>query len=342
MSRCFQSSEGLLVLPRLRVQNANAISSPLTHGFPSMTAFFGLMWALERKLANTAHALYLDSVGVVCHSHDEQVTDDGYVRKFRLTRNPVDNTGSTAAIVEEGRMHMEISLIFGVSDYRDNNVLQSDDAELSNAAQHITDIVAGMRIAGGSVLPSSQSHYRNRPQLFRLAVDDAEALKKQFRKFCRLLLPGFALVSRQDLLQQRLIAMQSDTPDTTLLDAWLDLSRFNYRPEKLSPTTPEDINTDLPKASDKVTWAHDRNQGWIVPIPIGYAALTPLAAPGEISNLRDSTTSARFVESIYSMGQWLGAHRLREPKDLLWYADYQPDTGIYQCCNDFAVSNEVT
>ena len=39
----------LLVLPRLRVQNANAISSPLTHGFPSMTAFLGLMWALERK-----------------------------------------------------------------------------------------------------------------------------------------------------------------------------------------------------------------------------------------------------------------------------------------------------
>ena len=39
----------LLVLPRLRVQNANAISSPLPHGFPAMTAFLGLMWALERK-----------------------------------------------------------------------------------------------------------------------------------------------------------------------------------------------------------------------------------------------------------------------------------------------------
>lgn len=35
------NSDGLLILPRLRVQNANAISSPLTHGFPSMTAFLG-------------------------------------------------------------------------------------------------------------------------------------------------------------------------------------------------------------------------------------------------------------------------------------------------------------
>lgn len=39
----------LLVLPHLHVQNANAVSSPLTHGFPSITAFLGLMWALERK-----------------------------------------------------------------------------------------------------------------------------------------------------------------------------------------------------------------------------------------------------------------------------------------------------
>ncbi|MEZ5650859.1 MAG: type I-F CRISPR-associated protein Csy2 [Burkholderiaceae bacterium] len=36
----------LLVLPRLRVQNANAISSPLTHGFSSITALLGLTWAL--------------------------------------------------------------------------------------------------------------------------------------------------------------------------------------------------------------------------------------------------------------------------------------------------------
>ena len=48
MSQCPEFTH-LLALPRLRVQNANAISSPLTHGFPAMTAFLGLMWALERK-----------------------------------------------------------------------------------------------------------------------------------------------------------------------------------------------------------------------------------------------------------------------------------------------------
>jgi len=35
--------QAILVLPHLRIQNANAIATPLTHGFPSITAFTGLM-----------------------------------------------------------------------------------------------------------------------------------------------------------------------------------------------------------------------------------------------------------------------------------------------------------
>ena len=53
----------ILVLPHLRVQNANAVSSPLTHGFPSMTAFLGLMWALERKAIRIGIALEFNAIG---------------------------------------------------------------------------------------------------------------------------------------------------------------------------------------------------------------------------------------------------------------------------------------
>ena len=35
--------KAVLVLPRIRVQNANAISSPLTWGFPAVSAFTGLI-----------------------------------------------------------------------------------------------------------------------------------------------------------------------------------------------------------------------------------------------------------------------------------------------------------
>ena len=66
--------QAILVLPHLRIQNANAIGSPLTHGFPSITAFTAVMLALQRKLAQAGVPLQPHVVGVVCHHHQEQVT----------------------------------------------------------------------------------------------------------------------------------------------------------------------------------------------------------------------------------------------------------------------------
>ncbi len=101
---------GLLVLPRLRVQNANAISSPLTWGFPSITAFTGFMQALERKLGADS-TLRFKSIGVVCHGFEPQTTEGGFTRAFHLTRNPLNADGSSPAFVEEGRVHLDITLV---------------------------------------------------------------------------------------------------------------------------------------------------------------------------------------------------------------------------------------
>ena len=72
-----------------------------------------------------------------------------------------------------------------------------------------------------------------------------------------------------------------------------------------------------------------------MPIPVGYAALGPLHVAGTVANARDASTPFRFVESLYSMGEWLGPHRLHTPRDLLWYADSRPDDGLYRCRNDY-------
>ena len=138
--------QAVLVLPRLRVQNANAISSPLTHGFPSITAFTGLMWALERKLGQAGIALQLLKVGVICHAHDEQVVD-GYVKTFRLTRNPVGKDGKTAAIVEEGRIHLDITLVFGVAMPDTAALIQATEDPAQALAQQAAQLLSSMRIA---------------------------------------------------------------------------------------------------------------------------------------------------------------------------------------------------
>ncbi|MBD7923295.1 type I-F CRISPR-associated protein Csy2 [Xanthomonas bonasiae] len=318
MSVC-PAFDHLLVLPRLRIQNANAVSSPLTHGFPSMTAFLGLMWALERKTRAAGLDIAFHAVGVVCHDHQEQVTESGFVKAFRLTRNPVGKDGGTAAIVEEGRIHLELSLMFAVHSERWVRDPATQAADLAT----VVNLLAGMRVAGGSVLPPLQvGRHRQQPQAIALtgSEDDQHAV---FRKLRLRLLPGFALVARDDLLDTRLAELQAHAPDSTRLDAWLSLARINWRYTQ---------DTD----GGKSEWRNDRTgRGWIVPIPVGYGALGELHAPGSVANARDASTRFRFVESLYSAGEWLSPHRLHSPQQLLWYADSQPDAGLYRCRNDY-------
>lgn len=328
-----QQPQAILVLPHLRIQNANAIASPLTHGFPSITAFSGVMWALERKLAQAGVPLQLHGVGVVCHHHQEQVTQ-GYVRTFNLTRNPVGKDGSTAAIVEEGRMHLQLTLVLAVSEKRTPGtpaaLVQGNQAQLDAWAAQAGHILSGMRVAGGSVLPSRPVPGKRVRPWMAIVPEDRVAAEKEFRQWRRQWLPSFALVGRDDLLTQRLQALRASQPTATLLDAWLHAARFNYAP------APEGT---APVPDGQVQWADPQRRkgsGWIVPIPVGYAALTPQAhAAGTVRNARDASVPLRFVESVYALGEWISPHRLTHLGQLLWHAEANEALGLYRCRNGY-------
>jgi CRISPR-associated protein Csy2 len=320
----------LLVLPRIRVQNANAISSPLTWGFPSITAFTGLMTALARRLGGQA-GIRFERVSVVCHDFEAQVSQGGYTRSFCLTRNPVLQNGNTAAIVEEGRVSVDITLVFKVQ----ISTSLLDDTARTECAAKVADLLAGMRIAGGSVMPQLPGSKRKAPSAKLVLVpDDADERDKQFKRLSRQWLPGFALVSRDDLLQKRLNELSESkataAPQLTLLDAWLDLSRINYRANR---TMKIDEATGV--STKTVEWANDSRSGWLTPIPVGYAALAELHPPGKVACARDPALSFCFVESVYSIGQWLSPHRASNIDQLMWQAHYNPVTGLYRCMNDY-------
>lgn len=318
----------VLVLPRLRVQNANAISSPMTWGFPAITAFTGLMTALERRLGREA-GIALLGVGVVCHGFEAQMTTSGYTRAFHLTRNPVLQDGSTAAIVEEGRVHLELTLVFDVR----LGDAQRGDAQRDALAERIAHALAGMRLAGGSVMPAlpATPQRPHRPVL-ALMPDDAGEQHRQFRRLARRWLPGFALVSRDDLLQQRLTELRADHPAASVLDAWLDLSRWNSR----AVAPPEPAGDD---ETAKAEWVNDPRPGWTVPIPVGFTALSVLHPAGSVAGARDMYTPFRFVETVWSMGQWISPHRLRGLEDLIWQTDHDSgqtdEHGLYRCINGY-------
>ena len=315
---------GLILLPRLRVQNANAISGPLSWGFPSPTAFTGFVHALERKLAGQLSDGFA-GVGIISHHFEPQVSQPAGRRHrvFCLSRNPViagykKYEDKAASIVEEGRAHMEISLLIAVRDYFSDNEGQYLAEDLQQAAY-------GMRLAGGSPLyrPGKRHEASWHPIAGNLNDDSTT-----FRKLRRRLLPGFALVQRDDLLQAHLAEMRQTAPASSALDALLDLSRLNFEPV----VTP----ASEPGKPEEVSWKIRKKPGWLVPLPIGYAGISPLYAPGEVANSRDGSTPFRFVESLYSLGEWLSPHRIQSFEQLLWTHEADPENGLYRCRNRHA------
>lgn len=307
-----------LVLPRLRVQNLNSISSPLTWGAPAITAAMGFMHALQRQIPKEKLFL-LTKVGVVIHDFESQMNGD-YVKKFNLTRNPVGKGGETLGIIEEGRAHATMSLVFGV--FLGGN--STDSLQISELAQQISELAEKMRFAGGSIIPN--------PKNFRSAeialIEESEEAEIKLADLKRSLLPGFALLSRDDLLISHTQELQQHTPEATALDAWLNLSRLNRH----CIVSEKEVDGET---KEIVEWKYDRESGsgWIVPIPVGYSALSELYQAGQVQNARDMTVPFRFVESMYSIGQWCSPHRLFSLDELLWSTSTDHQAGIYRCSN---------
>ena len=310
----------VFVSPRLRVQNANAISSYMTWGFPAISNFTGAMTAVGRRLGPES-GVHFDAVGVVCHDFEAQVTESGYTHAFKLARHPVKANGQLPAIVETGRAHLEITLVFNVrlAPQYDNEIARAD------LSAQIAQQLAGMRIAGGSVFPSAQTTV---PMLEILPQQDEER-DALFKRIKRRLLPGFALIARDDLLADRLDCLQAEDPTATALDAWLDLSRWNSRAVKKETL---DANGD---PAQKIEWETETRVGWIVPIPVGFRALSDVQAPGTVANARDSSVPFRFVEPVWSIGEWISPHRFSDLESLLWRAETDHQTGLYRCRNQY-------
>ena len=317
--------KSLLILRNLKVENANAIAG-LTWGFPAISNFLGFTHALSRT-TEREYGLRLGGCAVVCHRHDVCAHQPGgwgdY--NFSLTRNPLNKDASTASFVEEGRMHMEVSLViecdftasalaFGGED-RDDDILQFQ--------KYVHNKVLAQRLAGGTILNLN----RWEPVLFAEVPEENERIAKFRKKLLHRLLPGFLLVSRTDLLAAHFAQMRERNTQAELIDAWLDFAALKFRAEY------DPKHDDLPLEQRKVKWqrvARPAN-GWLVPLSTGYKAISSLFENGDVTNTRDNQTPFRYVESAYTIGQWISPHRIYDLDHLFWRYHFEGDW--YLCKN---------
>ena len=286
-----------LLIPHLKLHNANAMSSPYTIGFPAMTAWLGAVHALQRKLNQQDCDLNLSKVAVSCHDFNLQTYKGrgDFVHSIVGTANPLDKHGNRSALLEEARCHLDVSLLIEVESLTNK--------KREHLLEIVQGIVASMKFASGDVLSVKNCSV--------LDFDEDENQEKQLRPILNKLMLGHVLIERRDLV---LTSMQEGKD---ALDSVLDYLKVTH-----SSTQDEE---------GKVTWTSKRKaQGWLVPIAVGFQGISGL---GQAKNQRDDNTPHRFAESVLTLGEFVMPFRIESIDQLLWQYHIDLENDLYLCQN---------
>ncbi|WP_303814990.1 type I-F CRISPR-associated protein Csy2 [Selenomonas ruminantium] len=295
-----------LVIPHLHIQNANAASSPYTVGFPAMTAWLGMIHALQRRLQKNEvlRKISLPRMGISCHACDMQIFSDrdNYYGYLIGTANPLKKSKKTGEFerppfVEEARCHLEISLLVEVAGF-------AGDIE-ENFLQAVCQELPRLKAAGGDII--LQAGECEQWQVITVRDDDEQAE----RRIKRLLMPGYVLKERQDLMKP--------VADKDALDNLLEALQVEYTADR--------------GVDGKVTvWQRKKvlADGWLVPIAVGFR---DLSSKIKVEGQRSYDYEHHFVEPLVTIGEFLMPYRLNSLREMLWEYEYEAADGLYLCHN---------
>lgn len=291
-----------LLLPEIQIQNANALSSLCTIGFPAMTAWMGAMHALERKarLTESLREVRFISLGVISHESRLQVYkkpgDCHY--SIAISSNPLrkkgGNTFERPPFIEDPRIHLNVSLLIKCSGLTPDN----EDALLAV----VGETLPLLKMAGGDILSFKK------PTVYYLSEEHPEGQKKLLHR----LMPGFALIERRRLLEE------TENQNTDSLEPFLSFLSIHHAAEK--------------EEGDALRWSSKRrNAGWLIPIVVGFQGLTHL---GKVKNQRNPTVLHRFAEPVITLGEFKMPFRVSSVEDLMWHYEYDEGNDLYICKNE--------
>ena len=290
-----------LLIPHLKLHNANAMSSPYTIGFPAMTAWLGAVHALQRKLHSKGCEVSLTKVGVSCHEFNLQTYkgQGDFVHSIIGTANPLDKGGSRPAFIEEARCHLEVSLLIECQNI--------DPDEKEQFLEDVQQLICSMKFASGDVLAVKKCQI--------LQFDEDADQDRELKPILNKLMLGHVLVERRDLV------IESMNEGKNALDAVLDCLKVTH-----SSSVDE---------NGKVIWTSKRNaQGWLVPIAVGFQGISEL---GIAKNQRDADTPHRFAEAVLTLGEFIMPYRIESIDQLLWQYHVDLENNLYLCQNSTTI-----
>ncbi|MBL4911152.1 MAG: type I-F CRISPR-associated protein Csy2 [Alteromonadaceae bacterium] len=305
----------LLLLPHLKVHNANALSSPFTIGFPAMTAWLGAVHALQRQLnACDFTQIKFNACAVISHQCDLQTHKDNgdHIHSIIIAKRPSFtkkelvkfNAGKAPTFIEEARCHLDISLVIEYS-----GIEKEDESLVQEKISHLLN--SRMKMAGGDILTFKPARF------FKVE----EGNNKDIRALSRQLMPGYALIERRDLMLDAMSQGQD------AIDALLDHLVIHHQCNKVLKDNGE----------EEVNWQSGRKtKGWLVPIATGFHGLTEL---GVAKNQRDPDTPHCFAESVVTLGEFKMPHNIKSIDEILWRYQVEQENNLYLCTQSNPTTN---
>jgi CRISPR-associated protein Csy2 len=287
-----------LTITNLKIEEANAFSSPYTVGFPAITAFLGFMHRLQRELSKDFTDLKLNKIGIICNDFDLRVYKDSQMYNSSLSviekRHPLLGNGKTDSFIESPLCNLEVTLLMeydGVKKLEETNFIADVEFLLSSK----------LKIAGGNIVS-----YKN---IFLKRID--EESENDDKKFLRSLNKGFSIINRRFLIENDMIQNSTNAFDSVI--SFIQINTKASIDEK-----------------EVVEWTRSKklNNGWFVPISVGYQGLDTLK---HVKNQRNNDYLHRFAEAIVTLGEFVMPYRLDSIDQMLWQYEYDEINNLYIC-----------
>ncbi len=291
-----------LVIRKIEIEAANAISSPLTYGFPAITGFLGSIHALNKKLDEAGLQVGLPGVLIACHDIQiQRYRPHAFADySFNQTRNPVKKDGTTASIIEEGKVNLIVSLIVEVSTTLRSSSALSDDSD--EFQQLCKTLLLQQRMAGGSVRSIQSVELKERSEACDL---------------WKRLLPASVLMDASNDLIEITRSLQNENPNATAFDGLIEVATLHHEP----------VDTFINKSGWQ-TRSVKTGRGWLVPMPVGYQAITPRFPSGELAHCRNPEYPSQYVEAVYGLGKWVFPNRLPDEISRCFWR-YQQENNLF-------------
>lgn len=323
-------SQYYLLTQHIKIDNANCISGPISYGFPNIGGILGSIHHLARSLAVENTPLTLGGTLIAVHQCLPKIYQPSFDGTFIQSRNPIKKDGSTASIIEEGKVNLNLSLVVQV---------EADAEQIAEQApafsKRIKEHLMQQRMAGGSVMAIRSVRF-------------IEAQGDSNKQIALALTPSYILTDASTLLpalieelktgfkhelEQGLFVTPTEeptglppNPQATGLDVLLANQSFFH----LSPKENE---------KDWQSYSIKTGRGWLVPLPIGYQAISEKYSAGEMANLRNPQYASQYVETIYTLGKWVFSMRFARGEDshefnsLFWHYETQDNLYLYSTSN---------